>query len=104
MNVDTKGLLEFCEKDVAKSYDNAVAKTHQHTEQELKVNIAPRLNFSRVDIENIGNMHNESISADPETYRANLARIEAREERALRLKTGKGNLTDLSAKMNSLKA
>ena len=47
-------------------------------------------------------LHDMSLIADQATYDANMRRIEAREARSLRLKTGKGNIDDLRSKLNAM--
>jgi len=103
MNVDeSKDVLEFSKKDAQRLFEKSVEATYASPEVNMTVKNAPKLNFSQVNMENVRNLHAESISADPETYRANWRAIEAREARLERLKNGKGNLSDLAATRNAL--
>jgi hypothetical protein len=71
---------------------------------ELSVSNKSYVSFSRVHMDNIYGMHAESISADPQTRKANLRAIKEREARFERLKNGLGNVDDLIAKRNALLA
>jgi hypothetical protein len=90
---------------VAKTYDERVKQSHKTTEKEMKVH-NKKVNFSRVNMDTVGDYHTEGVllAADASMRQATLHARALREEKELRLKSGKGNLDDLRSKLNAMKS
>jgi len=104
LNVDAKGLLEFCRKDVNKSTADRTAKSHKPVElPEVKFKNKTFFNTDGVNVnmEDLGQRHNQSLLADKDLYAANLQRIAERAARLARKQQGKANLDDLRTEYNS---
>jgi hypothetical protein len=97
--------IEAAKKDLKAARVNEIRLSHKlPANVELSVSNKSYVSFSRVHMDNIYGMHAESISADPQTRKANLRAIKEREARFERLKNGLGNVDDLIAKRNALLA
>jgi len=90
----TKSLVEFAKADVAAQHQAQIAASHKIAENKVNFTSDTMNCDSGVDLDRVKELH-------AETYKTNMPTIEAR---ALRLQNGKGNIEDLSAKYNSLKA
>lgn len=101
-------LIESCKRDAYQAQQERIDTSHQINEAEVKLERGSTINTDRAkrrgNFEVVRELHAESISASPEEFRANLKRMKECEEAKMRLSTGHGDLSDLRAKFNALKA
>jgi len=105
LNVNAKGLLEFCEKDVNKLTKARIDKTHKPVEQKVNLENKTQLNCSRYNMDAVGQWHTDAImrSADPQMEAANRRAYAVKTEREARLAKGCGTVEDLSARLAQVK-
>jgi hypothetical protein len=60
----TPEMLAFAKEDVAKTYDERVKQSHKTTEKEMKVHNR-KVNFSRVNMDTVGDYHTEGVLLAP---------------------------------------
>lgn len=100
-------LIEDCKRANKADFQERIRRSHKLPESpSLKMKNGTMMNCSNVNMEDIGNIHNDSLKmrADPSMEAANRRARAVREEREARLAMGRGTVEDLSAKYNSMKA